>query len=321
MKKFKEKRAWFVLAGVILLFGLGFLFYQQTRTRVRGIVEDPQAQQTEEPMVVVEKTETGETREIMMEEYVAGVVAGELKGKEWPLDVFAAQAILARTFAMELMERSGGSISTDVEEAQAYDSEAVTDTIRQAIEKTRGEVVLHGDDYVRAWFHSSAGGHTTLARVGLAFDKEEPPYTTAVESPDQYAPEDERNWEASFTEGEIQQALREEGVENVGSIEEIKMLEEDESGRPLDLKIIHQEGEEILRAADFRISIGADELLSTRFEEIERNEEGFVFRGQGWGHGVGMSQWGAYALAKEGKSPEEIIEHYFDRIDIVHLWE
>lgn len=321
MEGIREQKAWIVVGLLIVLAALGFLFYQRTRTRVRGITDHPRQERIEEPMVVVEEAESGVTKEIPMEEYVAGVVAGELKGKDWPENAFAAQAILARTFAMELMDREGGSISTDVEEAQAYDRDAITSTIVEAVEKTRGEVMLFEDNYVRAWFHSNAGGHTTTAQVGLAFEKDEPPYIEPVVSPDEEAPEEEQKWEARFSKLAIAQALRENG-DDLGDIQEIRMQDLDKSGRPLNLQFLFSNGQnQTLRAADFRILLGADDLLSTKIDAIEEDGDEMIFQGQGWGHGVGMSQWGAYSMAKEGVSPEEIVHYYFKGIEIVQLWD
>ena len=84
--------------------------------------------------------------EMPIEEYIAGVVAGEMK-PNWPLEAYAAQAILARSFTMEFISRGGTralhgtDISTDHEEAQAYNADNITPIIRRAVEMTRGEVM------------------------------------------------------------------------------------------------------------------------------------------------------------------------------------
>src|SRR5690606_25717628 len=113
--------------------------------------------------------ETGEKKDMPIEEYITGVVAGEMK-PNWPLEAYAAQAILARSFTMEFISRGGTrakhgtDISTDHEEAQAYNANNITPIIRRAVEMTRGEVMTYRDQYIRAWFHSYSGGHTTTAK-------------------------------------------------------------------------------------------------------------------------------------------------------------
>jgi stage II sporulation protein D len=76
-----------------------------------------------------------------------------------------------------------------------------------------------------------------------------------------------------------------------------------------------------MKAAEFRTAIGPDKLKSTLIKSIKNSGDKLIFTGSGYGHGVGMSQWGAFALAKEEKSPEEIISHYFEDIKIAKKWD
>jgi len=69
-----------------------------------------------------------------------------------------------------------------------------------------------------------------------------------------------------------------------------------------------------------RIQIGANVLKSTLIEDIRVDEDAVTFTGRGFGHGVGMSQWGAYEMAGQGKSAREIIAHYFKNVEIVQKW-
>ena len=75
-----------------------------------------------------------------------------------------------------------------------------------------------------------------------------------------------------------------------------------------------------MSAASFRIAIGANKLKSTLINEIKIEGNNVTFTGRGFGHGVGMSQWGAYAMAEQGWSAEDIIRHYFQDVSIVKLW-
>ena len=99
-----------------------------------------QTAQGTEPEITVFMHETNEKKSMKMEEYIAGVVAGEMK-PEWPVEALAAQAILARTFTMEAIESKGGvpargtQASTDIKEFQAYDAKAITENVRKAGER------------------------------------------------------------------------------------------------------------------------------------------------------------------------------------------
>ena len=102
-----------------------------------------------------------------IETYVEGVLAGEMKN-DWPIEALKAQAILARTFVLKFLSDKesryeGADISTDIEEAQAYDASAVNDRIRQAVSETGGLVLSAGGELPYAWFHAHSGGLTALA--------------------------------------------------------------------------------------------------------------------------------------------------------------
>ena len=289
-----------------------------------NLIGCPEEQQ--EPNLTVYFVDTGTEETLSIEEYIAGVVAAEMK-EDWPVEAYAAQAIIARTFTMRFIEEGGSEygtdISTDHEEAQAFDRDAVTDTIREAVENTRGEVILHDGKYIQAWFHAAAGGRTAFAREGLGIEDEEPPYITSVDSPDMdpEVEEEVRSWTASFSLSEVKGALAGLGIETAGEIEEIRAAEEGRSGRTVILEIVHEEGTDEVHANELRIALDAVELKSTLFTEpIQREDDEFIFTGRGYGHGVGMSQWGAYVMAKQGRSPEDIVLHYYKDVEIETRW-
>src|SRR5690554_5623428 len=156
--------------------------------------EDPEAGLDDEPQVEVVVSQ-GKTERMGIEQYIAGVVAGEMEAG-WPKSAYAAQALVARTFAVEyLSKHEGNRISTDFEDAQAYRPDRVTETIREAVEETRGEVITHQGRPIQAWFHAYAGGETASAREGLALQDEEPPYIKPVRLPEnEYVPDEYRHW-------------------------------------------------------------------------------------------------------------------------------
>ena len=101
-----------------------------------------------------------------------------------------------------------------------------------------------------------------------------------------------------------------------GAVTQFEIGERGESGRVVTFLV---NGKEVSAPA-FRLQIGASELKSTLIDSIEVDGKGITFTGSGFGHGVGMSQWGAYEMAKEGKSAEEIVMHYFTGVELVELW-
>ncbi len=279
-----------------------------------------------EPTLSVYIKETGDKKDMPIEEYITGVVAGEMK-PNWPLEAYAAQAILARSFTMEFISRGGTraqhgtDISTDHEEAQAYNASNITPIIRRAVEMTRGEVMTYDNQYVRAWFHSYSGGHTTTAKEGLNFKEEEPPYIRSVKiKSNPYAPADVKEWHAMFTLTEVQKTLNQMGVD-VGDIKEVKIDKKGKTGRATELRVTGAQGSEVVSAADFRVALDAMTMKSTLLSRLQVQGGNLTMVGTGFGHGVGLSQWDAHMLAKDGKKPEDIVRFFFKDIEIKKLWD
>jgi stage II sporulation protein D len=281
------------------------------------------AEEGQEPSLKVYVVEEGASKEMKFEEYVAGVVGGEIMN-DWPEEVIKAQAIIARTFVLQFIDEKGGSryenahISTDIEEAQAWDQESVNEAIQKAVEDTRGQVMVYDGEFIRAWFHSNAGGVTATADEGLNFKDGNPPYIQSVESPDEQAPipEDEWNWTEIFGIDEVRKAASGLG-KDVADFKEVTVGEKGPSGRALTIRFDDVE----VSAPELRIALGSERMKSTLLEGISLEDNQVVMKGRGYGHGVGMSQWGGYVMAQEGKSAEDIINAYFKDVQIVKMWE
>lgn len=271
--------------------------------------------------IVVYKVDEGTKEDIDVEEYVAGVLGGEIHN-DWPEEAIKAQAILARTFVMEFLtdktsKYEGADVSTDIKEAQAWNQDEVNEALNKAVQDTSGMVAVYDGQFIKAWFHSHAGGKTATAKEGLAYKDEEPKYIHNVDSPDsEDAPQEDAQWNAEFTKQQIIQAVNEMG-KDINSIENIQVGEKGPSGRAVTITI---EGEEI-SAPELRIALDSTKLKSTFISSIDVEGDKVVIKGKGYGHGVGMSQWGAYAMAKDGKKAEDIVNHYFKNINIVKLWD
>lgn len=276
-----------------------------------------------EPELVVYEVESGKRKKMKLEDYVAGVVAGEMENN-WPVEALAAQAILARTYVLEFVKSKGASkygnahISTDFEEAQAWNPGKINDRIKKAVEMTRGEVISYKGNFVKAWFHSHAGGLTATAKEGLNYKEEEPPYIAVVKSPDEKAgPEGKRVWKAIFSKDELRRLLKEKLGQETGEINEVSVLERGPSGRATKIKI----GSAVVHAADLRTALDPMRMRSTLLTSLRIEKDKVIMEGKGFGHGVGMSQWGARVFAEQGRSPEDIIRYYFKDVEIVKLWD
>lgn len=316
----KYKKFWPVGLVVLALVVAGVVF-AVTQQRVPPIPEEITRGEGLEPVVRVYDVEAEKIRELKFEEYVAGVVAGEM-ANDWPAEALAAQAIMARTFALKfIVEKDsryeGAHISTDIEEAQAWNAAAVNDRIWSAVERTRGQVVVHGNRFINAWFHAHAAHKTATAREGLNWKEREPRYIQPVDSPDsEQAPPEDEKWTATFSKDEVAKAVRQLG-KDPGNLDRVEVIKRGPSGRVTRLRV----GDAVVVGPDFRIMIGSTVLKSAKIESIELAGDRVTFRGRGYGHGVGMSQWGAFEMANRGTSGEDIVRYYFNHIRIEKLWE
>lgn len=276
-----------------------------------------------EPTISLYVKETGEVRNIKLEEYLQGVVAAEME-PDWPLNALAAQAILARTFTLKKIEEGGveergTDASTDVEEFQAYNSDLINDNVVKAVKMTRGEVVTYRGNLINGWFHADGGGITAAsAAEGLDYTEEKTPYIKSVKDPGYEITEPEnKSWTAVFSLDEVRAAIRERTGNDPGQITDVRVLSRGPSGRITEV----QAGNATISGPSLRLALGKEEIRSTLVDEMDVREGKLVITGRGYGHGVGMSQWGARKLAQEGKSPEEIVKYFFRDVKVAKLWE
>lgn len=273
------------------------------------------------PLLDVHLTASDTVAPMDVETYLLGVVAGEMKN-DWPMEALRAQAILARTFVLRFVSEkesrySGADISTDITEAQAYNEDAVNDRIRQAVSSTRGLVLTTNSGMLPyTWFHAHSGGTTALAREALGWNEAEPAYTRVTDGLDSSdAPAEARAWSADFPAAEFLAACRRTGADP-DSAADVAIYEKGDSGRAVTLMV---DGETVA-AAELRIALGSTVMRSTLLTAFTSDGNTVHMEGRGYGHGVGMPQWGAYALATDGFSGEEIALHYYSGLQIVQLW-
>lgn len=274
------------------------------------------------PLLAVYVAEENIVREMDVETYVTGVVAGEMPN-DWPLEALKAQAILARTFVMRFVSErksryEGADISTDISEAQAYNRSQINDRVRQAVQETAGQVlVTSSGDLPYTWFHAHAGGTTALAKEGLDWQEAEPAYTKVgpgLES--DAAPASAKAWKAAFSRKDFLAACRRAGA-NLESMTKVAISEKGPSGRAVTLTV---DGVAV-NAARLRLELGSTVMRSTLLTELSYDGQTVTMAGKGYGHGVGMPQWGAYALATDGKTGVDIALYYYDGLEVAQLWD
>ena len=249
---------------------------------------------------------------IELEDYVKGILYQE-SSHYWPMEVLKAQAIISRTYALYQMQgnkQKDFDMTNDIY-SQVYGGQA-SERYRtnKAVDETAGKVLFYKGKIIPAYFHATCGGHTEdasalwkidlapLKGVACGFCRESPHF----------------NWHYDLSLKEIEDKLSREGFK-IKNITNLKILGRDKSGRVTDLKIISANKEEKIPAKDFRNIIGPNNINSTNFSVNVVGSDA-VFEGIGWGHGVGLCQWGAYFMAKQGYTAEQILKYYYPGVNV-----
>ncbi len=233
-----------------------------------------------------------------LEKYLYSVLGSEMSAS-WPLEALKAQAVAARTYAIykQQKERNAPYDLGNTQASQVYKGLASEFSSTQAaVNGTAGQVLTYNNQLILSVFHACSGGHT-----GNVEDvwSESLPYLRGVQDYDQGITQCQ--WAKSFSGEELTKRLS--GVGNLVSISptltpygSIKLM-----------KIVGTSGTRELKGEAIRNALG---LKSTRFT-ITQEQTGLRFDGRGWGHGLGMSQWGAYTLASRGINYKQILGHYY----------
>lgn len=297
---------------------------QQTRAQADPTIPDAIDQgENVEPEIRVFMAGQNQIRTMKFEEYLMGVVAAEME-PSWPKEALAAQAIIARSFTLQKIAEDGGvprrraHASTDIKEFQAYDASRINDNVREAVESTKGQVAVHGSEFIRGWFHAYAGPRTASAREGLEFRGPNPPYIRIVDSPaEDEIPEEQRDWEARFPVSRVRNVVRQATGRDPGNVTTIEIAKKGPSGRVTRFRVNDVE----VSGPQLRLGLDSTVMRSTFINRVRIEGNQVVMSGTGYGHGVGMCQWGAKALAEDGRSAEEIVHYYYRNIRIAQLWE
>ncbi len=249
-----------------------------------------------------------------LEEYIRGILYHETPHR-WPLEALKVQAVAARTYALYRMQTSAKQpydVTNDIY-SQVYGGRT-SERYRAnlAVERTEGEVIVYNGQILPSYFSATCGGHTEdvselwkqdlapLKGVPCEFCRISPHY----------------RWKKNFHSKEVQDKLAARG-HDVGMIKEIRVAERNQSGRVRTLEFISREDKRTrIAGKDFREIMGPNLLKSNKYDIVM---QGYYFDvlGQGWGHGVGMCQWGVLGMTKEGYDYREILQYYYPGTMIV----
>lgn len=243
-----------------------------------------------------------------LEDYLVGVLGSEMP-KSFPPEALKAQAVAARTYALQkkLVSNGDGAHLGSSVLSQVYGGLSAEDPrTRAAVEATRGLVLTFDLAPIEAYFHASCGGRTATGLEALGRDL---PYLKSVECPCGRLPVS--RWELSLADAELGAALGRRGPP-----QRVRVLTRSSSGRA---RLIALAPGKQLDAVTFRELLGYTKVKSLAFE-IEDGHDGLSLTGRGYGHGAGLCQWGANALAQEGWDFRKILEHYYPGTELQVLY-
>ena len=288
-----------------------------------------------------------------IEQYLDGVIASEMPSS-WHLEALKAQTVAARTYALYNLNKHQGDdydvcATTDCQVYGGLGSESPQ--VSKAVDETAGQVIMNQGKVIPAYFHSSSGGYTENSENVWGTYQ---PYLRGTIDYDQKSPQ--YKWEKKLTVSELQAAMNKAGY-TIGNIKAIELApltdkpmsnpERGVSGRVKVIQFIGSTssakltGEQLRKILDlkstlFDVAVSAPNLLPIRGQSLNTDKKGvhqmsgksnetIVISGFGWGHGLGLSQWGAKAMAEQGPQGDttyfkEILKHYYQGTTIEKVY-
>ncbi len=251
---------------------------------------------------------------VRLDEYLYSVVPGEIC-PGWPIEALKAQAVAARTYTLKHVLGVSGSDMYDVTAStsfQIYEGiQKENKTTSEAVRITSGQIMKYSREPIMAYYHSTCGGMTVddgkvwkgkdleyLAGRRCNYCKDSPKY----------------KWERKVTLSEIKDAIRKKFPNmKISRISSIAFKKSDK--RVATVTVAFPSGRVTMTGNDFRLLFRPEIIRSLNFS-IKKTPGGLLLKGYGWGHGVGMCQWGARGMALKGLSYRQILHYYYRNVQI-----
>lgn len=299
-------------------------------------------------------SETNEVVELSLDEYIMGVLVGEMP-VTYELEALKAQAVVARTYTLNKIINSAGShvnadMCDDINHCQAYKTKEYALTcwddeeenekwnkIKTAVLETKNEVITYDDKLINAFFHANSGGKTEDSLN--IWGRENIPYLKSVVGNE----EDIFLEKVTFTYEEFEKIMTENFLEydkliqssqeNPSNDSVNKDIKNDENNSEENHKILIEKNIKILeknssgRVSKVKISnitLDGTEVrslfgLRSTFFDIDMTQNNITFNTKGYGHGIGLSQDGANSMAKKGSLYKDIIQHFYSNVEIKNI--
>ena len=287
---------------------------------------------------IVEGDKVTAVNRIGLEDYLLSVISSEMRA-DAPLEFLKAHAVISRSWVLaRLRDRANPEEAESAIPHACYDvcaddhcqryqglATAVGENVRRAIDQTWGRVLMYDGRICDTRFSKCCGGRTEI--FSTCWEDRDYPYLQSVEDPwcDCHDPKvlgkvltdydqetaDFHDWQVRYGTGELSELVRERTGIDFGTVESLEPVERGPSGRIKYLRITGSKQTRVIgKELAIRRALSRSHLKSSCFT-VEALPDGFVLTGKGWGHGVGLCQIGAAAMAFEGKDYAEILKYYY----------
>jgi len=245
---------------------------------------------------------------VRMENYVLGVLRGEIPLKHVPLGAAEAQAIAVRSYTFHyLIQDKNFCDLDDTTLFQVYVGlkyASVDKVLRKGVNNTSGQYLQWEGAPLKAYYHSTCGGHTTDVPTGLDRD----PVGCMSGVPCDWCKESKYyRWQATVSNQMILRKMRMEG-----ELQAVEIAERGAGDRARAVTITTSGGKQRIHGNVLRLRLGPSLVRSTRWTELNLGDGSLLIRGGGWGHGVGMCQMGAIGRGASGQSGSQIVLAYYN---------
>lgn len=253
--------------------------------------------------------------ELDLEGFVSGVVGCEMP-HSWHEEALCAQAVTVRTYTMyKKKARRNEKHHVDMLDLAYRGMAGESSRLNSIVQETKGLVMVYNWNVIPAYFHSTCGGHTE--DVNHVFGQDSIPPLRGVVC--QYCNNSRYSkWKRDISRAVIERKLQEANI-HVSNISSVKTLDTGEGIHGSRVEIVAASGSKEMGANDFRLLVGPGALRSTAFS-AKSSGKNITFSGNGFGHGVGLCQYGSQSMAKRGFKWMDILNYYYPEIEFVRVY-
>jgi stage II sporulation protein D len=257
--------------------------------------------------------------ELSIDDYLKGVLPREVV-VTWPMESLKAQAVASRTYLASHMKSHAGqgfSLCSDVH-CQVYGGMGQEHPqTNAAVDSTRRQILTMNSKPIGAYFHASCGGMTE--RISLVWGNADQDYLPRKRC-EFCAGYPRLQWNQTFSHTEMLRLLKAKKLVQGNRITSVRVKLKSPSGRAQIVTVVTDKDTYDMRGNAFRLALHPEKIRSTKWTSLKALANGVRFEGTGWGHGVGMCQWGAKGQAEAGRRYQEILAFYYPNSNF-DLWQ